>query len=492
MSNKDVEYSKEKKISNLDLIPVILSGGSGTRLWPLSRESYPKQYLKLNESSNFSLLQNTYLRLIGLDNLRNPIIIANKDQRFMVAEQMREINVSPNSIILEPIGRNTAPAVTLAALKALSQSKDPFLLILSSDHILDNEEIFRKVIKSGLTEAAKGKLVTFGIIPNGPETGYGYIESLEELTEYNTFSRIKNFFEKPDLNQAKRFLKNKNYFWNSGIFLFRASIFLQELERFEPEIKKICTEAYEKGVKDMDFFRVNEEVFSICPNKPIDIAIMEKTSLGSVLNLNAGWDDIGSWKSVWNNSQKDKDGNAFKGKVIIENSKNCYLRSEDRLLVGINLEDIIVIETFDAILISNKESTQNVKRIVEKLNKSGLTEGKNNNKNYRPWGNFSIIEKGITWQVKRLELKPSASISLQLHRKRSEHWIIVSGIAKVEIDENIFILEKNESTYIPIGAKHRLSNNGNIPLILIEIQSGDYLGEDDIERFEDIYGRIDY
>ena len=484
-----MDILNEKSISNIDIIPVILSGGNGTRLWPLSRETYPKQYIKLNDQNNFSLLQNTYLRLKGLKNLRNPIIISNQEQRFVVAEQMREINTQPKAILLEPTGKNTAPAIALAALKAIDKNHDPTLLVLSSDHKIDDEEKFRKVIKNGLLHSNNGRLVTFGIIPNHPETGYGYIESVDELTKENTSSSIKKFIEKPDLELAKKFVKDKHYVWNSGIFLFKASVFLQELEKFEPDILKICTKALKNGLKDLDFLRINKEIFETCPSKSIDVAVMEKTKIGSVLTLKAGWDDIGSWKSVWKNSKRDKDGNSINGKIIIEESKNCYFRSEGRLIVGIDLNNLIVIETNDAILVSKKDSSQKIKKIVAQLIDRNFKEGKQSKKSYRPWGSFTNIENGSSWQVKKLEIKPKASISLQLHHKRSEHWVIVSGTAKVEIANKVSFLRKNESAYIPLGAKHRLSNPDEIPLILIEVQSGSYLAEDDIVRFEDIYGR---
>jgi len=484
-----LDYFDAKLFPNLDLIPVILSGGSGLRLWPLSRASYPKQYLNLNENNSFSLLQNTFLRLKGLDNLRNPIIITNEEQRFIVAEQMREIHIKPNSILLEPFGRNTAPAVALAALKAMRCGNDPILLVLSSDHKIEDERNFREVIKNGIKEAIKGRIVTFGIAPYTPETGFGYIQSYQEISKENPSSKIKNFVEKPSLDLAKKFFKDKTFSWNSGIFLFKASIYLQELKKFEPEMIKNCHESLKKGITDIDFLRVNEKIFGKCSNKPIDIAVMEKTKLGTVFSLNAGWDDIGTWESIWKNSKKDKDGNSSKGKVIIEESKNCYMRSEGRLIVGINLSNLVVVETKDAILVTNKDSTQKVKKTVQALLKSNSKEGKDNKKTYRPWGNFTSIEEGSTWQVKKLEIKQNASISLQLHQQRSEHWVIVDGKAKVEIDDEIKILEKNESAYIPRGSKHRLSNEGNTPLILIEVQSGSYLDEDDITRFEDLYGR---
>lgn len=484
-----MDHLNEKLIPNLDLIPIILSGGSGTRLWPLSRESYPKQYLKIEEKNNFSLLQNTYLRLEGIKYLRDPIIISNEEQRFIVSEQMKEIEVKPNSILLEPFGKNTAPAVTLAALKALTNNDDPILLVLSSDHKIEDEDKFRQVIKKGIKEAINGRLVTFGIIPCAAETAYGYINSYEELSEKRPSSKIKRFIEKPNIKLVEKFIQDKHYSWNSGIFMFKASVFIKELEKFEPKIIKTCNEALKKGVKDLDFLRINEEIFKKCPDKSIDIALMEKTNLGTVFILNCGWDDIGSWKSIWKNSKKDKKGNLLKGKVLIKDSENCYLRSEERLIVGINLSDLIVVETNDAILIANKDSAQQVKETVRVLNESNIKEGKDNKKCFRPWGCFTSIERGNSWQVKRLEIKPKASISLQLHHKRSEHWVIVDGTAKVEIDGKTSILRKNESTYIPLGSKHRLSNPYETPLIVIEVQSGSYLGEDDIIRFEDIYKR---
>ncbi len=476
--------------TKLNLIPVILSGGGGSRLWPLSRASFPKQYLSLDQKNNFSLLQNTYLRLIGLKNLKTPIIITNEEQRFIVAEQMRQINTKPYSIILEPVGKNTAPAIALAAIKSLEDNDDPTLLILSSDLKIGNEEIFRKVVEEAIVLSNSKRLVTFGISPNSPETGYGYIETIEEITPKSTSSKIKRFIEKPSLDLAKTLIKNKHFLWNSGIFLFKSSLILSELKKYEPELIKSCYESIKKGKVDLDFFRVESETFKKCSNIPIDIAVMEKTSLGSVIKLEADWDDIGSWKSIWQNSSKDCDGNTLKGKVILEESKNCYFRSEERLVVGINLNDLIVIETNDAVLVSKNDSTQKVKNIVQKLNQSNYVEGKKNKKNYRPWGSFISIEKGTFWQVKKLELKPKASISLQIHHHRSEHWVVVDGIAKVELNQEISLLKKNESIYIPLGTKHRLSNPGETPLIVIEVQSGEYLGEDDIVRFEDEYGRL--
>ena len=481
--------TNEKLHSIDELIPVILSGGSGSRLWPLSRQNYPKQYLNLLEKNNLSLIQNTYLRLKGLNNLGNPIIISSSEQRFIVAEQMRGINVDPDSILLEPFGRNTAPAIALASLKAAEKNFDPILIILSSDHKIDDEKSFLEAIKNGLKHVRDGRIVTFGIKPNTPETGYGYIESIDKITKNTSSSKIKKFIEKPSLEVAKNLVKNNRYLWNSGIFLFKASVILKELEKLEPELLKICKDAISKGTSDLDFFRVNEEIFQKCPNISIDIAVMEKTKLGTVLNLDAGWDDLGNWESVWKNSKKDINGNSIKGKVFTDNVNNCYLRSEERLIVGIDLKDLIVVETNDAILLSKKNSSQKVKNIIEGLKNNNFIEAKYSKRSFRPWGRYINIEKGESWQVKQLEIKPKSSISLQMHHHRSEHWIVVKGTAKVEINEKHYLLKTNESIFVPLGAKHRLTNPSEEPLIIIEVQSGLYLGEDDIIRFEDNYGR---
>ncbi|CAE19655.1 GDP-mannose pyrophosphorylase [Prochlorococcus marinus subsp. pastoris str. CCMP1986] len=475
--------------SDLKLQPVILSGGKGSRLWPLSRECYPKQYLELYEGNKFSLLQNTFLRLNLLDNLEPPIIICNESQRFLVAEQMLKINVVPKSIIIEPVGKNTGPAVALAAIAANKKGQDPALLILSSDHVINDSKEFTATIIEGLIHAKQGKIVSFGVVPTYPETGYGYIESLEELTNFKKSSSIKRFIEKPEEDRAKQFIQSNLFTWNSGIFLFKASTIIQEFNRFAPEIIHICKKSIVSAVSDLDFLRLNNEIFQKCPNVPIDIAIMEKTDKGTVVRLNAGWSDIGNWESVWDNSTKDNERNSTKGNVLLMESHGCYLRSEKRLLVGLGLKDLIVIETDDAVLVINKSSAQKVKHIVEDLEKKNISEGKVNKKIYRPWGSYTSISNGITWQVKKLEVNPGASLSLQMHFHRTEHWIIVDGTAKVEINNHETILNQNESIYVPIQAKHRLSNPGNENLIIIEVQNGKYLGEDDIVRFEDIYGR---
>ncbi len=472
-----------------ELIPVILSGGKGSRLWPLSRECFPKQYINIDQETDKTLLQNTFLRLKGINNLRNPIIICNEQHRFIVAEQMRTINVKPDPILLEPFGRNTAPAVALAALIANNRNIDPNLLILSSDHEIRDHAAFQQIINEALIYSTEGRIVTFGIRPSSPETGYGYIESLDFLSDKNKSSDIKRFIEKPSLGNANEYIKSNKFRWNSGIFLFKSSTILNELEKFEPNILDICKEALKENLCDMDFIRINEEIFKKCSNIPLDKAVMEKTKLGTVLDFKSDWIDIGSWKSVWENSKKDSKGNVLKGKALIKNSTNCHLRSESRLLVGLGLKNITVVETSDAVLVTDNNSTQKVKDIVDVLKNNNFSESNTNSKMYRPWGHYTSIVEENNWKVKRIEIHPNSSLSLQSHKFRAEHWVVVNGTAKVEINNKISILEVNESIYVPRGTKHRLSNTTDIPLIIIEIQSGSYLGEDDILRFEDSYGR---
>ncbi|MDC3089403.1 mannose-1-phosphate guanylyltransferase/mannose-6-phosphate isomerase [Prochlorococcus sp. AH-716-N03] len=471
------------------IIPVILCGGTGSRLWPLSRESFPKQYLSLTEN-NKSLLQNTMERINPLSNILNPILICNEEHRFIVAEQMREINTTPLSIMLEPFGRNTAPAIALSAIKALEQENDPILLILSSDHEIKNIDKFITVIKRGLEYAERGKLATFGVIPTNPETGYGYIKADSPfLDEEIIGKKIKEFTEKPDLETASKFIKDKSYTWNSGIFIFQAKLIIEEIKRYSPNIFEACQKTIEKSRMDLEFTRLENDSFKNCPDVSIDQAVMEKTQKGIVLPLDVGWSDIGSWQAVWANSKKDNDGNTLKGNIIANKTKNCYLRSEKRLLVGIGLNDLIAVETNDAILICDKSQSQKVKNIVNNLRKNNISEGKSHKKIYRPWGNYTSIFEEKRWQVKLIEVNPGGKLSLQMHHHRSEHWIVVRGTARVEIDKEINILSENQSTYIPLGIKHRLSNPGKIPLSLIEVQSGSYVGEDDIVRFDDIYNR---
>ncbi len=474
------------------LLPLILCGGTGSRLWPLSRESYPKQYLSLNSDTSKTLLQQTLERLSGIANQDNPIFVCNEQHRFIVAEQLREIKVNPKRIILEPFGRNTAPAIAIAALTATENGSDPLLLVLASDHVIkDNEKFFRS-IEAAKECAIEGELVTFGIIPTSPEVGYGYIESVEPLEIDSLIaSPISKFIEKPDFDKAKRLVSDPRFTWNSGMFLFKSSIFLNELEKYSPEVIKFCKKALKEKNLDMDFQRLDKDAFKDCPNISIDVAVMEKTKRGSVLPLNVGWSDVGSWKSIWDVSKKDENGNVLIGNVITKDLNNCYLRSESRLVVGLGVENLLVVETNDAILIADKNHDQDVKKVVNQLIKDNRDEGKTHRKVYRPWGNYTSIAEGSRWQVKRIEVKPKASLSLQMHHHRAEHWIVVTGTAKAEVNDENLLLGENQSVYIPLGSSHRLTNPGRIPLVLIEVQSGSYLSEDDIVRFDDVYGRTD-
>ncbi len=474
------------------LIPVILCGGKGTRLWPLSRASYPKQYWALGNQSDATLLQQTQKRLQGLENLAPPLLVCHEDHRFIVAEQMREINVEPSAILLEPFGRNTAPAITLAALEATKQGDDPLLLVLSADHVIRDEKEFCEAIKAGCPHAKEGKLVTFGVVPTSPETGYGYIEGTEAFRDNNQKGvPIIRFVEKPDQATAKKFVDDGRFTWNSGIFLFKASAILSELKKLAPEIVSSCKEALAQDMQDLDFLRLEKKAFNNCPNMAIDVAVMEKTKLGTVLPLNAGWSDIGSWSALWETANKDENGNVLRGHVISNKTKNSYLRSEHRLIVGIGLNNLIVVETDDAVLIADQKHSQDVKNIVQQLEASGSPEGKAHRKIYRPWGHYTGVVEDNRWQVKRIVVNPGASLSLQMHHHRAEHWIIVKGTALVEKDGEKQLIGENQSTYIPLGCKHRLTNPGRMPMELIEVQSGAYLGEDDIIRFEDSYKRID-
>ena len=402
---------------------------------------------------------------------------------------MREIDITPNSILLEPIGRNTAPAIALASLIALEKFQDSILLVLSADHEIREPKKFQEAINDGLEYASNDRLVTFGVTPNRAETGYGYIEAFEELTTKNKCSNIKKFIEKPTTEIAEKLIKDKRYSWNSGIFLFKASTIISELEKYEPKIVDLCRKSLNSDLKDLNFQRVKQKYFNECPNIPIDIAVMEKTKLGTVLSLNVGWSDIGDWDSVWENSEKDLNGNSRIGKTLIFDTKNSYLRSDHRLIVSMGIKNLVIVETNDAILIADKDYTQSVKKVVNELEKNNYIEGKMNRQMFRPWGHYTSVAEGLTWQVKRLEIKPQESLSLQMHYHRAEHWVVVNGTAKVEINGEITLLNVNESIFVPLGAKHRLSNPCMIPLVLIEVQSGKYLGEDDIIRFDDNYGR---
>ena len=473
------------------LVPVILCGGTGTRLWPLSRASYPKQYWPLAGTGEDTLLQQTQQRLAGLPGLGAPLLICNEDHRFIVAEQLRQIGVEPQAILLEPIGRNTAPAVAVAALQATAHGEDPLLLVLAADHVIRDAATFRATVAAGMAAAEAGQLVTFGIVPTAPETGYGYIEAAQSLLGANEPVPIARFVEKPDRATAEQFLATGRFTWNSGMFLFKASAILAELERLAPEVVSACRSSLEHDSADLDFLRLEREAFASCPSVALDVAVMERTDRGAVLPLEAGWSDVGSWSALWETADQDSDGNVLRGRVISEGSSNCYLRSEHRLVVGLGVEDLVVVETDDVVLVAHRDRAQEVKAIVGRLEREGAPESKAHRKIYRPWGSYDGVTEGERWQVKRIVVNPGASLSLQMHHHRAEHWIVVQGTAVVEKDGGRELVGENQSTYIPLGCRHRLSNPGKIPVELIEVQSGPYLGEDDIVRFEDRYGRSD-
>ena len=473
------------------LVPVILCGGTGTRLWPLSRASYPKQYWPLAGTGEDTLLQQTQQRLAGLPGLGAPLLICNEDHRFIVAEQLRQIGVEPQAILLEPVGRNTAPAVAVAALQATAHGEDPLLLVLAADHVIRDAATFRATVTAGMAAAEAGQLVTFGIVPTAPETGYGYIEAAQSLLGANEPVPIARFVEKPDRATAEQFLATGRFTWNSGMFLFKASAILAELERLAPEVVSACRSSLEHDSADLDFLRLERETFASCPSVALDVAVMERTDRGAVLPLEAGWSDVGSWSALWETADQDSDGNVLRGRVISEGSSNCYLRSEHRLVVGLGVEDLVVVETDDVVLVAHRDRAQEVKAIVGRLEREGAPESKAHRKIYRPWGSYDGVTEGERWQVKRIVVNPGASLSLQMHHHRAEHWIVVQGTAVVEKDGGRELVGENQSTYIPLGCRHRLSNPGKIPVELIEVQSGPYLGEDDIVRFEDRYGRSD-
>ena len=476
------------------ILPVILCGGSGTRLWPLSRESFPKQFLNLTSNSKRTLLQETLERLRLFGKLLNPILICNEEHRFILAEQIRELGVVPNSIILEPFSRNTAAPVALAALQSLTnvdKNEDPILLVLSSDHIIGNNENFLKSLKSALALARKGRLVTFGCVPHSAETGFGYIQAEKEL-DMNSMegSEIKKFIEKPNKILAEKLILDKRFLWNSGMFAFKANTIIREFEKYSPELLINCRAAIKNNLKDYDFQRLNQNAFAKCQSISIDVAVMEKTKIGSVVPLDANWSDIGSWKALWEHEEKDEDNNVLQGNIFIKDVQNSFLKSDDKLLVGIGLKNIVAIDTNDALLISDLDSSQNIKEIVNAMKNQQINEATQHKKGFRPWGNYLSIAAGSKWQVKLINVNPRESLSLQKHNHRAEHWIVVQGNALVKIEEKISLLKENQSTFIPLGCKHKLSNPGDNILTIIEVQSGNYLGEDDIIRFEDKYGRV--
>jgi len=479
--------------------PVILSGGSGSRLWPLSRAMYPKQLLALVTQK--TMLQETALRLNDLDvTVLPPIIVCNEEHRFFVAEQMRELGIHNPQIILEPVGRNTAPALTLAALATAekvkqSKSNDTVMLVMPADHVINDIDTFHEIVKQGVLLALENYLVTFGIEPNAPETGYGYIKTGSPIK--NAACSIERFVEKPNAATAQSYLDSGDYLWNSGLFMMTAASWLHEIESLNNDIFTASTKAYENAVVDNDFYRINKEAFEASPSDSIDYAVMEKTAgkdaitkhKAAVIPLNAGWSDVGVWSTLWDVGEKDLQGNVTKGDVSLHDTENSLLYSTQRYIAAVGLKDIIVVETADAILVANKNNAQDVKKVVDALKLQNRDEYKNHRLVYRPWGSYECIDLGKRYQAKRITVNPGAALSLQLHHHRAEHWIVVSGTAQVTRGEEVFLVTENESTYIPLGTKHRLENKGAIPLEMIEVQSGSYLGEDDIVRFEDIYGR---
>ncbi|MBC3303300.1 mannose-1-phosphate guanylyltransferase/mannose-6-phosphate isomerase [Pseudomonas sp. SWRI18] len=466
-------------------VPIIMAGGSGTRLWPLSRQLHPKQFIPLVDTQ-FSMLQVTINRLAGLTHAP-PQLICNEEHRFLAAEQLRLLGLEDTNILLEPMGRNTAPAIALAALQATAEGADPLMLVLAADHLIQNTEAFHDAIRTAMVLAEAGKLISFGITPTRPETGYGYLRQGPSVG--NGGFEVIRFVEKPDADTAQVYLADGDYYWNSGMFMFKASRYLEELEVFEPDILFWCREALAKGSRDMHFTRIDREAFSQCPDNSIDYAVMEKTQQAVMIPLDANWSDIGSWAALWEVGTRSEDGNLFTGDVISIDTSNSYVFSESRLVSTVGINDLVVVETKDAVLVAHKDHIQDVKKIVEKLKADGRNEHIAHREVYRPWGVYEAIDSGLRYQVKRITVKPGHKLSVQMHHHRAEHWIVVSGTAKVTNGEKTYLVTENQSTYIPIGGVHALENPGVIPLELIEVQSGSYLGEDDIVRFSDNYGR---
>ena len=460
---------------------VIIAGGTGSRLWPLSRSNHPKQFLRLHD--NNTLLQETFNRLNDID-ISSSVIICNENHRFFVAEQIRETG-KLGSIILEPVGKNTAPAVAIASFVT---ENDPLLLVLPADHLVQDKNAFSDAINKAIPLAHDGKLVTFGIAPDKPHIGFGYIKKGNQI---NNGFYVEQFVEKPSYESALDYIQSENYLWNSGIFLFKASRYLEELKKFRPDIYKTCNEAAQNLEMDLDFMRINSDIFNECPSDSIDYAVMEKTKDAIVIPMDVGWNDLGSWHSLWDISKKDKCGNVVKGDILVNESKNCYISSDNKLIVALGINNLIIVDTKDALMVANKDSVQDVQKIAQELKNDKRREWEQHREVYRPWGMYDCIDKGDGYQVKRITVKPGAKLSVQMHNHRAEHWIVVSGIAKVTKGKKTFTLLENESTYISVGEVHSLENPGKVNLELIEVQSGSYLGEDDVVRFEDIYGRLE-
>lgn len=467
------------------ICPVVMAGGTGSRLWPLSRQLNPKQFLALTDE-NQTMLQATVSRLDGIT-VADPVLICNEEHRFLAAEQMRAIGREQAKIILEPVGRNTAPAIALAAMVLQEAGDDPLMLVLAADHLIEDVAAFHQSIEQAIPLAEEGKLVTFGIVPVKAETGYGYIQKGTEFPGGG--APVKAFVEKPDEQTARQYLESGDYLWNSGMFLFRASRYLDELKTYRPAIYEACKAALADSSQDLHFSRVNSDAFAACPEESIDYAVMENTADAAVVPLEAGWSDIGSWSALWEVSAKDDNGNSVTGDVITEATHNTLVRADHRLVATLGVEDLVVIETKDAVLVAHKDKVQDVKKVVQAIKSDGRHEHMNHREVYRPWGVYDSVDHGTRYQVKRITVKPGAKLSVQMHHHRAEHWIVVSGTAKVTNGEKSYLVTENQSTYIPVGLVHALENPGVIDLELIEVQSGSYLGEDDIVRFEDRYGR---
>jgi mannose-1-phosphate guanylyltransferase/mannose-6-phosphate isomerase len=472
-------------MSTCPLIPVILCGGSGTRLWPLSRETYPKQFLRLLGKE--SLLQQTMQRCKGIETIAPPLLVCNESSRFVAAEQLREIGIDNARILLEPMRRNTAPAIATAALHALSEHEDPLLLVLPSDHSIKDHDAFCTAIHFAIQAAIQGDLVTFGIKPQGPETGYGYIRAAS--SETRSAQPVLEFVEKPNRATAEQYIASGNYYWNSGMFLFRASRYLEELTLYQPEIVAACREAVALAKKDFDFIRLDGKAYAASPDKAIDYAVMERTDRASMIAMEAGWSDIGSWASVWDVAEKDSHNNATQGDVLLQDCEDCMVHGTTRLVTAVGLRNTVIIETADAVLIMDTERAQDTKKLVAELLGTQRPEATQHREIFRPWGSYDSIGTGNRFQVKRITVKQGAKLSLQMHHHRAEHWVVVSGTAKITNGDKEYLLTENQSTYIPVGVVHSLENPGKVPLELIEIQSGGYLGEDDIVRLQDRYGR---
>ena len=468
------------------IYPVILSGGSGTRLWPLSRSAVPKQLLPL--ASEHSMLQDTVQRLAGLAPIGTPLIICNNDHRFLIAEQMRQISVQPAAIVLEPVGRNTAPAAAIAALKLIENDPDAVMLLLPADHMINNVTAFHLAIEQGLQAVQSGHLICFGIVPKAPETGYGYIQKGDVLQGIAAH-RVACFIEKPNAEKAAELLNDGGYYWNSGMFLFSCRQYLDDLAQYRPEILRACQDAMAGSHRDLDFCRLNETAFAACPADSIDYAVMEHTENAAMVLADIGWNDIGAWSALWDIGVKDTNGNVLRGDVWLDGVSNSLVRAESRMVAAIGLKDVVIVETADAVLVMDKHCAQDVKKVVDHLKRCGRSEHEFHTRVFRPWGWYEGIDQGERFQVKRIAVKPGATLSLQMHHHRAEHWIVVMGTAKVTCGEKVFLVSENESTYIPLGTKHRLENPGKVMLEMIEVQSGSYLGEDDIIRYEDVYGR---